>query len=104
MGRSVHLPQMRRTWCWTFSVISRPRLAILWELKPLVAFAHLLYVGNYQMTTQILSLPVLPIKNTHLFPNLLMPLSVGRPKSIAAIQAALASESREIIVVTQRDS
>ncbi len=56
------------------------------------------------MTENLLSLPVLPIKNTHLFPNLLMPLSVGRPKSIAAIQAALASETREIIVVTQRDS
>ena len=49
-------------------------------------------------------LPLLPIKNTVLFPNLLMPLSVGRPKSVAAIQAALASESKEILVVTQRDS
>src|SRR5580704_5703266 len=49
-------------------------------------------------------LPVVPIKNTVLFPNLLMPLSVGRPKSMAAIQAALASESKEILVVTQRDS
>jgi ATP-dependent Lon protease len=50
------------------------------------------------------SLPVLPIKNTHLFPNLLMPLSVGRAKSIAAIQYALKTEDREILVVTQRDS
>src|SRR6185437_17150602 len=50
------------------------------------------------------SLPVVPIKNTVLFPNLLMPLSVGRPKSVAAIQAALASEGKEILVVTQRDS
>ena len=33
-----------------------------------------------------------------------MPLSVGRPKSVAAIQAALANESKEILVVTQRDS
>jgi ATP-dependent Lon protease len=49
-------------------------------------------------------LPVVPIKNTVLFPNLLMPLSVGRPKSVAAIQAALASEGKEILVVTQRDS
>src|SRR5580704_6311855 len=49
-------------------------------------------------------LPVVPIKNTVLFPNLLMPLSVGRPKSIAAIQAALGSEAKEILVVTQRDS
>jgi ATP-dependent Lon protease len=49
-------------------------------------------------------LPVVPIKNSILFPNLLMPLSVGRPNSIAAIQAAMASETKEIIVVTQRDS
>jgi ATP-dependent Lon protease len=49
-------------------------------------------------------LPVVPIKNSILFPNLLMPLSVGRPNSIAAIQAAMATETKEIIVVTQRDS
>src|ERR1035441_339045 len=49
-------------------------------------------------------LPVIPIKNAVLFPNLLMPLSVGRPKSVAAIQAALANEAKEILVVTQRDS
>lgn len=50
------------------------------------------------------TLPVVPIKNTVLFPNLLMPLSVGRPKSVAAIQAALANEAKEVLVVTQRDS
>jgi ATP-dependent Lon protease len=33
-----------------------------------------------------------------------MPLAVGRAKSIAAIQYALKTESREILVVTQRDS
>src|SRR5580698_3659526 len=49
-------------------------------------------------------LPVVPIKNTVLFPNLLMPLSVGRPRSVAAIAAALATEAKEILVVTQRDS
>jgi ATP-dependent Lon protease len=49
-------------------------------------------------------LPVVPIKNTVLFPNLLIPLSVGRPKSVAAIQSALATEDKEILVVTQRDS
>ena len=50
------------------------------------------------------TIPVVPIKNSVLFPNLLMPLSVGRPKSVAAIQAALTMETKEIIVVTQRDS
>ncbi len=51
-----------------------------------------------------MTLPVLPIKNTHLFPNLLMPLSVGRERSLAAIQYALKTESREILVVTQKDA
>src|SRR3954468_587652 len=48
-------------------------------------------------------LPVLPLKNTFLFPYLLMPLSVGRSSSLAAVQAALATEEREIILVAQRD-
>src|SRR5438045_6346079 len=54
--------------------------------------------------TQIQTLPVLPLKNTVLFPYLVMPLSVGRPAFIAAVEAALATEEKEIIVVSQRDS
>jgi ATP-dependent Lon protease len=50
------------------------------------------------------TLPVLPIKNAVLFPSMLMPLNVGRPSSIAAIEAALASEEKEIVVVAQRDA
>ena len=56
------------------------------------------------MSDALQVLPILPIKNTVLFPNLLMPLSVGRPLSIGAIQAALATEGKEIVVVTQRDA
>lgn len=55
------------------------------------------------MSESLLSLPVLPIKNTVLFPNLLLPLSVGRAFSIAAIQTALKTEEKELIVVTQID-
>jgi ATP-dependent Lon protease len=49
-------------------------------------------------------LPILPIKNTVLFPTMLMPLSVGRATSIAATEAALASEEKELVVATQRDA
>src|SRR5215475_2365490 len=52
---------------------------------------------------QISSLPLLPLKNSVLFPGLLMPLSVGRPASVAAVEKALATEGKEIVVVTQRD-
>ncbi|HZT36653.1 MAG TPA: endopeptidase La [Bryobacteraceae bacterium] len=48
-------------------------------------------------------LPLVPLKNSVLFPNLLMPLSIGRAASLAAVEAALATEEKEIVVVAQRD-
>ena len=48
-------------------------------------------------------LPALPLKNTILFPGLLLPLSVGRDNSVRAVQAALNTESKEIILIAQRD-
>ena len=48
-------------------------------------------------------LPLVPLKNSVLYPNLLMPLSVGRAASLAAVEAALATEEKEIVVVAQRD-
>jgi ATP-dependent Lon protease len=49
------------------------------------------------------SLPVLPLKNTVLFPYMFLPLSVGRPWSRAAVEAALASEDKTLLAVAQRD-
>jgi ATP-dependent Lon protease len=54
--------------------------------------------------TQNAMLPVLPLKNTVLFPYLLMPLSVGRASSLAAVEAALATEEKEILLFSQKDS
>ena len=52
----------------------------------------------------VYELPVLPLKNAVLFPYLLMPLSAGRAGSVAAVEAALATESKEVLVFTQRDA
>src|SRR6266545_220485 len=49
-------------------------------------------------------LPVLPLKNTVLLPFTSMPLLAGRPASVAAVEAALATESKELAIVTQRDA
>jgi ATP-dependent Lon protease len=49
-------------------------------------------------------LPVLPMKNTVLFPGLFLPLTVGRPGSVAAIEAVLATEEKEFLAVTQKDA
>ena len=52
----------------------------------------------------IQTLPVLPLKNTVLFPHLLMPLSVGRASSLAAVEAALKTEEKELVLFTQKDA
>ena len=56
------------------------------------------------MNQKIQILPILPIKNSVLFPGLLMPLTADRPSSVAAIDVALASEEKELLIITQRDS
>ena len=53
--------------------------------------------------TLALTLPVLPIKRTVLFPGIMMPLTVGRERSVAAVNAAMKTEEKMILVVAQRD-
>jgi ATP-dependent Lon protease len=50
------------------------------------------------------TLPVLPIKNTVLFPYMPLPLAVGRPNSVAAVEAALATEDKTLFITAQRDA
>src|SRR5574342_873646 len=61
--------------------------------------------GSFPMKSQAITvkLPVLPIKRTVLFPGIMMPLTVGRARSIAAVEAATKSEEKTILVVAQRD-
>jgi ATP-dependent Lon protease len=51
----------------------------------------------------VVVLPVLPLKNTVLFPHLFMPLSVGRPGSLAAVEAVLGTEEKTFVVAAQKD-
>lgn len=51
-----------------------------------------------------MELPVLPIRNTVLFPHLLMPMAAGRRRSVAAVEAASASEDKTLVVFTQREA
>ncbi len=53
--------------------------------------------------TMAITLPVLPIKRTVLFPGIMVPLTIGRQRSIAAIEAAIKTEDKTILVVAQRD-
>src|ERR1700689_4878724 len=55
------------------------------------------------MENNLRTLPLLPLKNSVLFPGLVMPLSVGRAASMGAVEKALSTEDKEIVVVAQRD-
>jgi len=46
-------------------------------------------------------LPLLPLRDVVVFPHMVIPLFVGRPKSIKALEAAMASE-RRIMLVAQK--
>src|SRR5437764_4304504 len=47
-------------------------------------------------------IPVLPLQNTTLFPETMVPLSVGRPGSMAGVEAALASEEKLLACISVR--
>src|SRR4051812_12089802 len=47
-------------------------------------------------------LPVLPVRDTVLFPHAVLPLTVGRESSIQLIQSL--GEEKTILVVAQRDA
>jgi ATP-dependent Lon protease len=51
--------------------------------------------------TPVISLPVLPLRDIVVFPHMIVPLFVGREKSIKALEAVMA-EDKQIILVTQK--
>ena len=49
------------------------------------------------------NLPLLPLRDIVVFPNMILPLFVGRDKSITALNEVMKS-SKKIILVTQKNS
>lgn len=54
--------------------------------------------------TDLYTLPVFPLKNSVVFPSMMLPITVSRPASLAAIEAALTTEDKQIAVFSQRDT
>src|SRR4051812_34473162 len=46
--------------------------------------------------------PILPLKNSVIFPSVVSPLTAGRSRSLAAIEAALNHEDSAIVVLAQK--
>ncbi|MGB0822808.1 MAG: LON peptidase substrate-binding domain-containing protein, partial [Alphaproteobacteria bacterium] len=54
-------------------------------------------------TTRSSIYPVLPLKDVVVFPHMVIPLFVGRDKSVAALEAVMQGE-KQILLVTQKDA
>jgi ATP-dependent Lon protease len=59
--------------------------------------------GAFDDMPNTLQLPVLPLRNTVLFPGISLPITVGRPETMAAIEAAMASGDQAAFIVAQRE-
>ncbi len=54
--------------------------------------------------SEILTLPVLPLRETVLFPGVPVPIRAGRPATLRAIQAAAETDERLVFAVAQREN
>ena len=57
--------------------------------------------GQASLPSSPIDLPLLPLRDVVVFPHMVIPLFVGRPKSIKALEAAMESE-RRIMLVAQK--
>ena len=57
--------------------------------------------GHIPLPATPIELPLLPLRDVVVFPHMVIPLFVGRPKSIKALEAAMEAE-RRIMLVAQK--
>src|SRR5882672_8077679 len=54
-------------------------------------------------TTDLMSFPLLPLRDVVVFPHMVIPLFVGRPKSIKALDVAMEA-GKHILLVAQKSA
>lgn len=57
------------------------------------------------VSSSFTALPVLPLRDVVIFPNIMVPLFIGREKSVNALEYAISSSNHqnEIFLVAQKD-
>ncbi|MFH1815327.1 MAG: endopeptidase La [Pseudomonadota bacterium] len=60
-------------------------------------------MSSLQTVTEQLELPLLPLRDVVVFPHMVIPLFVGRPKSIKALESAMES-GKSILLVAQKSA
>ncbi|HEV3470712.1 MAG TPA: endopeptidase La [Pyrinomonadaceae bacterium] len=59
--------------------------------------------GEARGPGEVFEIAVLPLQQTTLFPGTVIPLAAGRPRSVAAVEAALSTEEKLMACVTVRE-
>ncbi|MFV2072621.1 MAG: endopeptidase La, partial [Thermoanaerobaculales bacterium] len=54
--------------------------------------------------SDLIAMPVIPLREAVLFPQVTSPIAAGRPGTLRAIEASLRSDSKQIFVVSQREN
>src|SRR2546427_3383747 len=60
--------------------------------------------SEHTAMSDLLTLPVLPLRDVVLFPGVTTPIGAGRPATLRAIDAALKSDSHLVFAVSQREN
>jgi ATP-dependent Lon protease len=60
--------------------------------------------GADEAAARVFEIAVLPLQQTTMFPGTVIPLAAGRPRSVAAVEAALATEEKLLACVTVREA
>ncbi len=59
--------------------------------------------GHQTLTSELISLPLLPLRDVVVFPHMVIPLFVGRPRSIRALEAAMEA-GKSIMLAAQKSA
>ena len=58
-------------------------------------------IKSPKISTDLIELPILPLRDVVVFPHMVIPLFVGREKSVRALESAMADD-KKILLVAQR--
>lgn len=61
-------------------------------------------LSKIKKQAELLSFPVLPLRDIVVFPNMIVPLFVGREKSVKALEKVAAMNEQHVLLLTQKDA
>jgi len=84
----------------SLKLILRTALATCFDTE---SFEDTLMSGNQTLPSEPIELPLLPLRDVVVFPHMVIPLFVGRPRSIKALEVAMEA-GKSIMLVAQRSA